>query len=95
MLATDPKEQARDPTAKCSGAISKPIPSRPTFATNHAIESPREAARIYSPATSAQPIDDRPEHARTEFLYPTGCLAGRDELVRPGLELEGLRKGGG
>jgi hypothetical protein len=37
------------------------------------IESPREAARIFSPATSSQPIDHRPElHTRTEFLYPTG-----------------------
>jgi hypothetical protein len=74
MLATDPKEQARArPTTKCSGGRDvKTIPSRAHVRHQPRIESPREAARIFSTAASAQPIDHRPElHARTEFLYPT------------------------
>ena len=72
VLATDPEEQARArPSAKCSGATSKP--SRPVpRSCQPRLGSPREAAGIFSPATSARPIDHQPElHARTEFVYPT------------------------
>jgi hypothetical protein len=59
-----PKVQARARTlAKCSGATSKP--SRPVpRSCQPRIGSPRESARIFSPATSAQPINHQPELPR-------------------------------
>jgi hypothetical protein len=43
------------------GRAVKAIPSRPAFAANHSSDPLKEAARIFSPATSAQPIDHQPE----------------------------------
>ena len=79
MLATDPKCRTARTSAKCSGATSKP--SRPVpRSCQPRIGSPRESARIFSPATSAQPIDHQPElHARTEFLYPTPQVSDPNE----------------
>jgi hypothetical protein len=65
-----PKNRPAIPQASAQ-ARRQSHPVQAAFAAIRASD-PREAARIFRPATSAQPIDNQPEpHLRTEFLHPT------------------------